>query len=93
MHVHEPLVESAVQGEPVSAQVPVDALVSASDERVAIDNCTVAPTGALPVIVKVEFDVKSSMLDEPLSEAAARSGADTAGNAYRTITIPEPPDV
>lgn len=81
VHDHAPDVASAVHDEPVSVHEPVDEFVSESLERVANESWTDAPTGADPESVRVEFDVTLSLLDEPLSEAASRSGADTAGNA------------
>jgi len=77
VHDHSPVVLLAVQVEPVLVHVPVDGLVPCA----AVDNCTTAPTGAEPVIVSVVSEVRLSLGDEPLSEASARSGADTDGNA------------
>ena len=87
VHDHSPVVLLAVQVEPVLVHVPLDGLVPCA----AVESCTTAPTGAEPVIVSVVLDVRLSVFDEPLSEAAARSGSDTVGRAYRTMTIPEPP--
>lgn len=81
VHDHAPVVEFAVHVDPVSVHVPDDELVSASLERVANESWIDAPTGADPESVSVEFDVMLSLLDEPLSEAASRSGTDTEGSA------------
>ena len=77
---HAPLVESAVQVEPVFVQVPVDTSVSVADVAVATESWTVAVTGAEPVKVNVRFVVMLSVVDVPLSEAVARSGVAEAGS-------------
>jgi hypothetical protein len=74
----------------VLAHVPVVASVSVVDDAVATDSCRLAPTVAVPVNLSVRADVMSSVF-VALSDAAARSGVVTEGNAYRTTTIPEPP--
>ena len=91
VQLHAPVNESAVHVEPLSVHVPVVASTSPADERVAIDNCTVEPTAAEPLIVRVDSDVKLSLADDPLSDASARSGVDTAGSEYLMTTIPDPP--
>jgi hypothetical protein len=91
MQLQTPVVESAVQAEPVLVHVPVVVSVSVLDDAVATDNCTLAPTGAEPVNVSVRVEVMLSESKVPMSDAAARSGVDTDGKAYRTTTIPEPP--
>lgn len=87
VHDHAPVVAFAVQVEPRLVHEPEDGSVPAA----AVDNCTVAPTDAVPVKVRLVVEVMLSVFDDPLSDAAARSGVDTFGSAYRTITIPEPP--
>ena len=52
---------------------------------------TDAPGGAEPVNVSTVLVVRSSLFDAPVSEPASKSGTDTAGRAYRTTTIPDPP--
>jgi hypothetical protein len=80
VHDHAPVVVFAVHAEPVSVQEPVEEFVSESLDRVAIESCMDAPTGAEPVSVSVEFDVRLSLLEEPLSDAASRSGSETTGS-------------
>jgi len=40
-------------------------------------------------VTVVKFVVLSDFVPE--SESGVKTGSDTAGNAYRTITMPEPP--
>ena len=91
MQENAPVVELAVQAEPVSVHVPVELLESDIDEATAYEICTDAPTGADPVSVSVRVVVMSSDVIEPLSEAVARSGTLAAGKTYRMTTMPEPP--
>ena len=79
VHDHAPVVAFAVHVDPVSVHEPEEELVSASLERVAYESCTDAPKCAVPDNVRVEFEVRLSLDDEPLSEAASRSGTDGAG--------------
>ena len=78
--LQDPVVESAVQADPVLVHVPVVVSVSVVDDAVATDNCTLAPTGAEPVNVSVRVDVTLSLF-VALSDAAAKSGVVTEGNA------------
>ena len=91
MHDHAPVLLFAGHDDPESVHVPVVESVSDSEVAVATDICTVAPTAAVPVNVSVRLEVTSSVDDVPLSDAAARSGVETAGSAYRRTTIPDPP--
>lgn len=77
VHDHSPVVLLAVQVEPVLVHPSLDGLVPCA----AVESCTTAPTGAVPVIVSVVSEVRLSLDDDPLSEASARSGADTDGSA------------
>jgi len=89
VQVHSPVVALAVHDEPVSVHVPLDGLVPCA----AVESWTTAPAGADPENVRVVSDVRLSEGDDPLSEALARFGSVTAGSAYRTTTIPDPPPV
>lgn len=87
VHDHDPgsepsaaVTEFAVQADPVSVHVPVEELESESLERVAMEIWIDDPTGADPVNVNVLFEVRLSVLDDPLSDVLLRSGSDTAGN-------------
>ena len=79
MHSHTPVVGSASHVEPVLVHVPVVVSVSVADDAVATDSCTLAPTGAEPVNVRDRVVVMLS-LSVALSDAAPRSGVETAGN-------------
>ena len=81
MHDQAPLVVSAVHADPELDQLPVELSVSDIDDAVAYDNWTDAPIGADPVNVNVRVVVMLSVVIDPLSDAAERSGTATAGRA------------
>lgn len=87
VQVQSPLIMSAEQVEPVSVHVPLDGLVPAA----AVESWTTEPIGEVPESVTVVRLVMLSVGDEPVSESTARSGSDTPGMAYRTMTVPDPP--
>ena len=65
-HDHAPVVALAVQELP--------------DDTPSTNSCTVDPTGAAPVNVRVVADVMLSVLT-PVSSAASRSGVEMSGTA------------
>jgi hypothetical protein len=56
------------------------------------NNFTVLPASAVPLKVGVVLLVMLSLLDEPLSLAAVRSGVDVAEGAVVSIVIDKPAD-
>ena len=66
-HDHTPVVAFAVQVFPEATP--------------STYNCTVDPTGAEPVNVRVVADVMSSVPEGPKSSAVSKSGVETLGNA------------
>ena len=67
-----------VQFPPVA--VPLPSTVEPSS------NCTVRPASAVPLNTGVVMRVMSSLFDEPLSLAAARSGVEMAGGVVSIVT-------
>src|SRR5262245_61285635 len=55
-------------------------------------SATVVPASAVPVIVGVTTFVMLSTLDDPLSEAAAKSGFDGATGEVRSMVTPSAAD-
>ena len=87
VQLHSPEFGSVVHDAPVSVQDPLEGLVPCG----AVDSCTTDPNADAPVNVRVWLEVMLSVVEMPESDESMRFGSDVAGNAYRTMTSPDPP--
>ena len=67
-------------------QLPAPSAVVVPSSVLPSNNSTVAPASAVPVNTGVVMLVMLSVLDDPLSLAAARSGAEIDGPAVSIVT-------